>query len=258
MTTTSILPNTPTTVSIQLRRVDHLVPQVRRMARRLARRLPPQVLLEDLEGAGSLGLATALDRADRFSDSPRFTAYAVQHIRGAMLSELRHQDPLTRQQRCRARQVAEVTRRVANDGKGAVDPADVARAAGLSEEQYWETLRTVQHSSAVSLESFEEVHGALGSTDPVFGRDELSVEQQVDEACNWRRICEAAQTLPQRQRRVLEMSVQHDMKLCEIAKVLGVSESRVCQLRSDAIQRLRACCGVRATARPPTPRASLH
>jgi RNA polymerase sigma factor for flagellar operon FliA len=250
MTTTSIIPSIRPSVVIRQQRVDRLVPQVGRMARHLARRLPQTVLLEDLEGAGSLGLAAALCRGNRFSDSPRFDAYAVQHIRGAMLSELRRRDPLTRQQRQRARQIAEATRRAANDREGAVDAFDVARAAGLSEDQYWETLRTVQHSSAVSLDWIQEVHGPLGTSHSPLGGDAMSVDLQVDAARKWRRVCEAAKTLPERQRKVIELCIEQDMKLCEIAKVLGVSESRVSQIRSEAIRRLRAKCDVRFSVRP--------
>ena len=258
MMTPSILPHGPISTSLQQRRVDQLVPQVRRMARRLASRLPRNVLIEDLEGAGGLGLATALSRSDRFSDSPRFAAYAVRHIRGAMLNELRCQDPLTRQQRVRARQVEEATRRVSAPGTGAVDAADIAHAAGLSERQYWEVLRTVQHSSAVSLDALEGAFGPIAATGPDSGETDVSPDQQVDDARKWRRICEATQLLPKRQRRVLELSVQQGMKLCEIAKILGVSESRVCQLRADAIQRLRASCGIRTKARTSVIRSDVQ
>ena len=263
MTQTSTLPSVhpPSDLDSNERvaRLTRMVPRVRRMARSLARRLPQEVLVEDLEGAGNLGLVVAVERCQRLGESPCFEAFATQHIRGAMLNELRRLDPLTRPQRHRARQVEEATRRVADHEDGAVDSDQVAQAAGLSRTQYWEALCTVQHSSAVSLESLPDASRVTVS--PGWGEhDELSTELRLDWARRWSRVREATQTLPERQRRVLELSVEQDMKICDIARLLGVSESRISQIRGEAIAQLRAHCVVPSISPPavsPEPSA-LH
>jgi RNA polymerase sigma factor for flagellar operon FliA len=203
------------------------------MAQMLRTRLPRWVLEEDLIGAGNLGLAAALARGD-VSDPIRFDAFVVQHIRGAMLDELRRNDVMTRGQRQRARRVSATAHQLSAKLNRPVEHEEVAEAAGMTQDQYWNTLEAVQ-SAPVSLDWMMDVRGQVAAQ----SRSDHAPDLVADVRRTWERVCCEARHLSERERMVLDLELGQGMCPLEVARKLNVTKSRVSQLRNRAITHLR-------------------
>jgi RNA polymerase sigma factor for flagellar operon FliA len=218
-----------------------LMPEVRRIARGMSYNRARSVSEEDLVGAGCVGLATALSRGD-LGDWQRFRAYALIHVRGAMIDELRRADPLTRDQRKRVRKLSE-----AMVEASATEPATCVRlkcvaVTGLSEAQVRDTERLMNSSKVVSLDNLDTDRLPLGTPSRFPWRNADAVETKVDDAGRWQTVRDGMERLTKREREVIDLELKTNMSAVEIAAAMGVSESRVSQLRSAAIERLRAHC----------------
>lgn len=213
------------------------VPLVRREALRLRVRLPASVELDDLIQAGGLGLLTAVELYDPQQGVP-FPGFAVQRIRFAMLDELRHQDWVPRSVRRTNREISETLSQLEQElGRNATEH-EIAMRLGLSLEEYHQTL---QKTNDAQLFSYEESHEETGDVIEMVIGDH---EQQnpfnrvaVDELRT--QLIHALNTLPEREKQILTLYHQEELTMREIAEVLEVSESRVSQLHSQAIKRLR-------------------
>lgn len=217
---------------------DALIPSglqiVRRLAFRMARRLPPNVDVNDLISAGTEGLLKAIDAYDP-SRFPSFEPYAELRIRGAILDELRIYDPMTRHGR---RRLTEVTRAIkaleATLGR-APNEEEIAQSMGLPQEQYRKLMEELSRAPAL---------GRLGESDP----DEVASEfgnplELFDQRELKRRLVEAINKLPERSRMVLALYYQEQATQAEIGRILSITESRVCQILAEATARLRAQMG---------------
>jgi len=205
-----------------------MMPAVHRMARRLKRRLPDHVDAGDLVGAGMVGLADALDKR-RDDDDEDFRAYALHRIRGEMLEELRRLDPLTRTQRTLLRNVERAERDAQLTGRSVPPPARLAKTAGVREKEVHEARRLRGYDRTRSV---DELHSLIPA--PL-----QSPEDKIDLALQMEQVERAVSNLPTRLQRALAC-YQHDLTLREVGSELGVSEARVCQLRKEAVARLRA------------------
>jgi RNA polymerase sigma factor FliA len=218
-----------------------LMPEVRRIAKAMSWNRPRSISEEDLVGAGCLGLAAALSRGD-LADWQRFRSYALMHARGAMIDELRRGDNLTRGQRKRVREMSE-----ARADAPAAEPSTSVRLkfvaqTGLSEHQIRDTERLLNCSKVVSLDGLDTDRLALGTPSRFPWRCPDAVEAQLDAAGRWRNVRDGMKHLTARERAVIDLDLDSGMSGGEIAAALGVSESRVSQLRSAAVERLRAHC----------------
>lgn len=218
------------------------VPVIRRQAYRLARRLPPHIQVDDLVGAGFLALVEAYTRFDPAMAS-RFDAYALIRIRGGMLDELRGDDPVSRGMRRLEREVNAAAMRLQSDLGSPPDDETIARYVGLSVEDYRACLAAVSSGRHTSLEDLTGGAGdsmrparpfarALESSDP-------DPEHLADKDETVRRVETALAALPPRLRQVLEMYYGQELTLRDIGTVLGVSEGRISQIVSQALERLR-------------------
>ena len=220
--------------STQQERAKMMIPKLQRIARRIARNLPHRIEVEDLVGAGMVGLAEALERMSDQADGP-FLGYALCRARGEMFSYLQVMDPLTREQRRRVR-AASCAEDLAKRMQGTLPPpADVARAAGLSETEYLEARVLREREMARSLEA---IHSLVPAPMDHHAED-IDADRRLE------RVRGAVAALPPRLRRSLDW-FDGEMSLREMGKELGVSESRVCQLRKLAVARLRRELGERA------------
>jgi RNA polymerase sigma factor for flagellar operon FliA len=209
------------------------LPIVRRIAFRLARRLPPNVDVGDLIGAGTEGLLKAIESYD-VSHAARFETYAEARVRGAILDELRGQDALTRHGR---RQFGEVTRAIrkleALLGR-APEEQEVAGELGIELDAYHKLTEHLSRAPALAN---------LGAIDPDDVAGEESTGKEIEARELRAQLVSAVKRLPERTQTVLALYYQEECTLAEIGQILGVTESRDCQILGDATARLRASLG---------------
>lgn len=204
---------------------------VKRIAYHLAGRLPPSVEVEDLIQAGMIGLleAAAHYASDRGAS---FETYAGIRIRGAMIDALRKQDWAPRSVHRKSRAVANAIREIeGREGREARE-TEIASLLGVSLDDYH---RIVQDSAACHISSMDEA----GEVEAVADRDANPLLEAESGALRTA-VAEAIAGLPERERLVMSMYYDDELNLKEIGAVLGISESRVCQLHGQALVRLRS------------------
>jgi RNA polymerase sigma factor for flagellar operon FliA len=218
--------------------LEHL-PQVRLIARRIHERLPESVSLEDLISTGVLGLIAAIDNFDP-GHNVKLKTYAEYKIRGAILDSLRGLDWAPRQQRKRAKQIEAAIASAEQRLHRSPTEAEIAVELGLSLDEYREWLRETQGLNVASLDN------ASSSEE---GRDLLKFVSDDEE--NWpsrilersaleQLLAEAIDRMPSVERTVLSLYYYEELTLREISRVVKLHESRVSQLKSQAILRLRS------------------
>jgi RNA polymerase sigma factor for flagellar operon FliA len=218
------------------RLADRYMSIVRRHAYRLARRLPSHVHVEDLMGAGFVGLADALNKYDR-SGPDRFEAYADCRIRGAMLDELRSYDPLSRDLRDLNNRIVQAVRSLTAELGRPPEEIEIAQKLELPVAAFRERLAKLSFGGLVSLDTTggEGVEGLELSDDVTEAADYQLLRTERRE-----RLSDAVSQLPERLQSLLRLYYEQDYTLREIGDMLGVTESRACQLHAEAIVRLRA------------------
>jgi len=220
-------------------------PLVRRLALQLAARLPANVELDDLMQAGMMGLLDAVRRYEVQVDA-KFETYATTRIRGAMLDELRAQDWLSRGARSKARDIEGAVRRVQQRELRAATEQEIAEELGVSLDDYYTML---DDASGVQLLHYEDLSSDDGreALERVAADSDEEVAQHQDNPLNLlmsrnlhAAVVEAIEALPEREKLLLSLQFEHDLNQKEIAAVMGVTEGRISQLRSQAVARIRA------------------
>ena len=213
-------------------------PLVKTLAHRLAQRLPSQVEMNDLISVGMLGLIDAASRY-RPSTGVPFDAFARRRVHGAMLDSLRQLDWAPRSLRRLRRDVDSAMATLRHELKREPKEAEMAARLNMALPQYLETLeqlRTLDVGTVRQLES----SSADGTSLLEFCVDpDEGVAAQLERKELREHLARAIEQLPERERQILALSYQEELTLAEIGEVIGVGESRVCQLRSQAIARLR-------------------
>lgn len=213
-------------------------PLVRRLAHQMMAKLPANVEVDDLIQVGMIGLADALSRFDP-AQGVQIETFATQRIRGAMLDELRGADWLSRGTRKQQRDIEKAVHRLEQRLGREPHESEIAVEMGLSLDDYQEMLGKVRGTQLIYLEDmsgdegdqdFLDRHVADRGSDP----QHLLQDDRMRHA-----LVEAIKKLPEREQLVMSLYYEEDMNLKEIAAVLGVTESRVCQLHSQSIARLR-------------------
>ena len=221
--------------------IEEYAPLVKYIAERLSARLPSSIEVEDLINTGILGLIDAIDKfvPDR---GVKFKTYAEFRIRGAMLDYLRRQDWAPRSMRRKERELTHTFRELEQRHKRPATHEEAAEALGISMEDFNELLYKARGLSLLSLnrpkteEGEDEVKelGEFIPDEPEKTPYELLKKQEVKDllACQ-------IDTLPEKERMVVSLYYYNELTMKEVGKVLGVTESRVSQLHSSAILRLR-------------------
>ncbi|MBV2163278.1 MAG: RNA polymerase sigma factor FliA [Comamonas sp.] len=214
-------------------------PLVRRIAQHMMAKLPPSVELDDLIQVGMIGLADALSRYEA-SQGVQFETFASQRIRGAMLDELRGNDWMSRSARKGQKDIEAAIRRLEQTLGRPPKESEIAQEMALELAEYQELLGRVRGTQLIYLEdigqggdegeSFLDRHVADAEADPFAQLRDHRLRQA---------LVQAIENLPEREKYVMSMYYEHDMNLKEIAAVLDVTESRISQLHSQAIARLR-------------------
>ena len=209
---------------------------VRQIAGQLSARLPSHVDQDDLMQAGLLGLVTAARRCTAGREHS-FRAYAGMRVRGAMLDEARRADWVPRSIRKGIREVQQVAMRLERCDGQAARPAEVARALGLSLDAYHRLVGDAVASRVLSLE--QTMEGAQQEPPQALPDESETPLAQLERQRQLGALAVAVRGLPRRLRRVIALYYGQELTLREIGEVLSVSESRVCQLHSQATAEIR-------------------
>jgi RNA polymerase sigma factor FliA len=207
---------------------------VRRIAHHLAARLPPSVEVDDLIQAGMLGLMEALKQFDPTAGAS-FETYASIRIRGAMIDEIRRGDWVPRSVHRRVREAAEAVRQIEQRHGRAAAAAEVAAALGVTLDEYSKLMEGAARGQVLSLED-----NLSDSGESRIAGDVAPPQAGLESAEFQAAVAEAISGLPERERLVLSLYYEQELNLREIGAVLGVTESRVCQVHGQAMVRLRA------------------
>ena len=207
--------------------------QVRIVPDRLLAKLPPSVDRDDLIGAGVLGLLDAVNRYDP-ARGVMFKTYAETRIRGAMLDSLRDLDWAPRALRHRARELEQITRVLEQKLGRAAEEEELAQALGLSINEYRELLNDLRGLNVTDLDTDEEEHLREVPDDSA-----LLPLAQYERTEIKARLAAAVDRLPERERQVIALYYHEELTMKEAGAVLGLTESRVSQLHTQAVIRLR-------------------
>lgn len=218
--------------------ITKYAPLVKRIAYHMMARLPASVEVDDLIQVGLIGLMDAVGRFDG-TQGAQFESYATQRIRGAMLDELREADWLPRHVRQKSRQIESAINKLEQRNGRAPSEQEISAELGLAIDQYQTMLGDVKCSQLLYYEDFSDEDSSSflerylvdGASDPLAVLEDEGFRDS---------LIAAIHHLPERERSMMGMYYEQDMNLKEIGAVLGVSESRVCQLHSQAVARLRA------------------
>ncbi|HEY5764049.1 MAG TPA: RNA polymerase sigma factor FliA [Rhodocyclaceae bacterium] len=221
--------------------VEHFAPLVKRIAHYLVARLPASVHIDDLIQNGMIGLIEAMSRYQTGLGA-QFETYATQRIRGAMLDGLREADWLPRSLRRELRRVDALIHQLEQDFGRPPSETELADGLGLSLAEYQKLLLDARGHQVLHMEDmvsddeddFLERHFTDDEADPARILEELGMRESLVGAIG---------DLPEREKLVMALYYDEELNLREIGEVLGVTESRVCQLHSQAIARLRAVVG---------------
>ena len=214
------------------------IPVIRKIASRLATRLPRHICVDDLTGAGFIGLVDAYRRFDP-SVGKAFETFAEFRIRGAMLDELRQYDPLSRDLRKHVKRAGAATAQLHAQLGRAPREDELARELGLPIEQLRTYAARAEVGQSVSLDAGAED----GEPQTEVGdAKSLPADEQLQESRARRKLEIALEALPPRLRQILDLYHGDDLTLRAIGGILGITESRVSQLHSEAVRRLKERC----------------
>ncbi|HEY2260062.1 MAG TPA: RNA polymerase sigma factor WhiG [Solirubrobacteraceae bacterium] len=218
-------------------------PLVKYVAGRMGSGLPAHVEESDLISYGLGGLISAIQRFD-LSREIKFETYAITRIRGAIIDELRTLDWVPRSVRARARQFERVNMKLEARLQRAPTDEEMATELEITGEEFQEALLQISNSTIVALDELWNVSDASGDQvsllDTLADRGAPDPQVLVDESELRDRIADAIAALPEREKLVVALYYYENLTLREIGEVLGVTESRVSQLHTKAVLRLRS------------------
>lgn len=219
--------------------VVHHMRIVKFIAGRMAIHVPQTIDMNDLVGWGALGLMDAVDKYDH-RQNIKFTTYASIRVRGAIIDQIRSLDWAPRSLRSLARRVGKAREKLRHEKGGEPSIEDLASELGLNEDQVEDVVTQVQTAQVLSLDDYLPSDSdtetrkveATGSMAP--GPDAAYEERERQEL-----LVKAILELPDQQQKVLNLYYYEGLTLKEIGAVLEVTESRICQVHSAAMKRLR-------------------
>jgi len=216
-------------------------PMIKYVANRIALRLPPHIEVDDLISVGVLGLMDAIDKYDP-NRGAKFKTYAEFRVRGAILDELRSMDWVPRSVRQKAASVDAVVQ--ALQAKLGRPPGDeeVAEAMGLDLDEFFNLVNQTQSMPILSLEDLgiaKESGEQQSLLDCLAGKSEADPQTQIRLNELKEIIAKAIDTLPEKERLMVSLYYYEELTMKEIGEVLSITESRVSQIHSKAVFRLR-------------------
>ncbi|MCQ8897373.1 RNA polymerase sigma factor FliA [Limnobacter humi] len=220
--------------------IDQYIPLVRRLAHHLIAKLPASVQIDDLIQAGLIGLMDAISRFEE-GQGAQFETYASQRIRGAMLDELRQADWMPRGVRQAQRKIDNATLKTEQKLGRSATEAEIAETLGVSLAEYQDMLFESRGAQLVYYDDYAEDGDGEGYLDrQMDGDEEANPLEMLGDQRFRSTLVKAIEELPEREKMLMGLYYEQELNFREIAAVLGVTESRVCQLHTQAVSRLRA------------------
>jgi RNA polymerase sigma factor for flagellar operon FliA len=217
-------------------------PLVKYVAGRLAAGLPAHVDEGDLISYGMVGLIGAIERFEPEREI-KFETYAVARVRGAIIDELRSLDWVPRSIRSRARQIEQASTKLEHQLQRAPTEEELAEKLEMTLEEFQTALLDISHSSVLALDELWTVSDSSGDQvsllDTIEDPNAVDPQDALDTTEVRDRLAETIETLPERERLVIALYYYESLTLREIGEVLGVTESRVSQLHTKAVLRLK-------------------
>lgn len=217
--------------------IERYSPLVKRMAHHMRAKLPQSVQLDDIIQAGLIGLMDAISRFQE-NQGTQFETYATQRIRGAILDELRSNDWLPRGLRRSMREIEGAISRLEQTLGRAPTEREMAKEIGITLKEYQQRLQEARGYQLFHIEDF-----ASGDDDGFLDRNlpdnAANPLERLQDSRLREELVQAIKDLPERERLLMGLYYDKELNFREIAAVLEVSESRVCQLHSQAVARLR-------------------
>jgi RNA polymerase sigma factor FliA len=218
-------------------------PLVKYVAGRTAAGLPPHVEEADLISYGLVGLISAIERFD-LSREIKFETYAIMRIKGAIIDELRSLDWVPRSVRARAREVERANAKLEHLLQRAPTDQEIADEMGITIDELNDSLLAISHSSIVALDELWSVSDSSGDQvslmDTIEDPNAPDPSRSLDVGDLKDRIADSIANLPEREKLVIALYYYENLTLREIGEVLGVTESRVSQMHTKAVLRLRS------------------
>lgn len=218
--------------------IEKFAPMVKRIAHHLMARLPASVQLSDMVQAGLIGLVDAAGRYEN-SQGVQFETYAAQRIRGAMLDELRAHDWVPRGVRKAQRKIDDAQAKLEQKlGRPPLE-SEIAQYLKVSVDEYRDMLSDSYAFQLVHVDEFEQNGDDAEFLDRNSPADREDPYAKLSDAQFRAALVSAIELLPEREKLLMGLYYEKELNFREIAEVLGVTESRVCQLHSQAVTRLR-------------------
>jgi RNA polymerase sigma factor for flagellar operon FliA len=218
-------------------------PLVKYVAGRMSSGLPAHVEEADLISYGLLGLISAIERFDPSRDI-RFETFAITRVKGSIIDELRSLDWVPRSVRAKAREIERANAKLEHQLRRALTDREMADALDVSIEEFQESLVRISNSSVVALDELWTVSDSSGDTvsllDTIQDPDAVDPSREMALTDMKDRLAEAIARLPEREKLVVALYYYENLTLREIGEVLGVTESRVSQLHTKAVLRLKS------------------
>jgi len=218
-------------------------PLVKYVAGRMASGLPAHVEEADLISYGLVGLISAIERFD-LEREIKFETYAITRIKGAIIDELRSLDWVPRSVRAKAREIERVNAKLEHRLQRAPTDEEMAEELGISVDEFQDSLLQISNSTVVALDELWTVSDASGDQvsllDTLQDPDSPDPSQVLDATEVKDRLADAIARLPEREKLVIALYYYENLTLREIGEVLGVTESRISQLHTKAVLRLKS------------------
>ena len=220
--------------------IKEFLPVVRYTAYRLSWRLPPQVSVDDLISVGLHGLFDALDRYEQ--GKVKLKTYAQYRIKGAMLDELRSLEWVPRSKKKKINVLKEVHSRLEKELNRAPEDEEVATALNISLDDYYRILDEAKGGINLKFDDFEQLSDSsdvnlMDNIEDPNGKNPLNILLEMDQKKIMARVIDE---LPEKEKIILSLYYWEELTMKEIGEVLGLTESRVCQLHNQALIRLKA------------------